>query len=82
MNPFKCAFRVTARKFLGFLVHQIGIDVGPNKVQAIATMKPPITLTQLKSFLGRLSYIRQFIPGLATLTTVFTPLLKKGKPFR
>ena len=81
MNPLKYAFGVTARKFLGFLVHQRGIDVGPNKVQAIATMKPPITLTQLKSFLGRLSYIWQFIPGLATLTTVFTPLLKKGKPF-
>ena len=82
MNPLKYAFGVTARKFLGFLVHQRGIDLGPNKVQAIATMKPPITLTQLKSFLGRLSYIRQFIPGLATLTTIFTPLLKKGKPFR
>ena len=59
MNPLKCAFGVTGRKFLGFLVHQRGIDLGPNKVQAIATMKPPITLTQLKSFLGRLSYIRQ-----------------------
>ncbi|XP_050242357.1 uncharacterized protein LOC126691348 [Quercus robur] len=53
MNPLKYAFGVTARKFLGFLVHQRGIDVGPSKVQAIATMKPPITLMQLKSFLGK-----------------------------
>ena len=81
MNPLKCAFGVTARKFLGFLMHQRGIDVDPSKVQAITTMKPLVTLTHLKSFLGKLSYIRRFIPGLAALTAAFAPLLKKGKPF-
>ena len=81
MNPLKYAFGVTTRKFLGFLVHQRGIDVDPSKVQAITTMKPPATLTQLKSFLGKLSYIRWFIPGLAAFTATFAPLLKKGKPF-
>ena len=58
MNPLKCAFGVTAGKFLGFLVLQRGINVNPSKVQAITTIKPPATLTQLKSFLGKLSYIR------------------------
>ena len=81
MNPLKCAFGVTARKFLGFLIYQKGIDIDHSEVQAIATMKPPTTLTQFKSFLSKLSYIRQFIPGLAALTDVFTPLLKKGRPF-
>ena len=66
-----------AGKFLGFLVHQRGIDVYLSKVQAIATMKPPTTLTQLKSFLGKVSYIWQFISSLATLTAVFTPLQKR-----
>ena len=79
MNPLKCAFGVTAGKFLGFLVQQKGIDV---EVQAITTMKPLATLTQLKSFLGKLSYIWRFIPGLAALTAAFAPLLKKGRPFR
>ena len=55
MNPLKCAFGVLARKFLGFLVHQRGIDVDPSKAQAIATMKPPTTVKELKSFLGKLS---------------------------
>ncbi len=78
MNPLKCAFGVAAGKFLGFLVHQRGIDVDPMKAKAIATMKPPTTVKELKSFLGKLSYIRRFIPGLAAVTTAFTPLLKKG----
>ena len=77
MNPLKCAFGVPAGKFLGFLVHQRGIDVDPSKAQAIVTMKPPTTIKELKSFLGKLSYIRRSILDLATLTATFTPLLKK-----
>uniref|UniRef100_A0A2N9GS47 RNA-directed DNA polymerase n=1 Tax=Fagus sylvatica TaxID=28930 RepID=A0A2N9GS47_FAGSY len=51
MNPLKCAFGVSAGKFLGFLVHQRGIDVDPARASAIATMKPPTTHKELKSFL-------------------------------
>jgi ribonuclease HI len=82
MNPLKCAFGVAAGKFLGFLVHQRGIDVDPTRASAIASMKPPTTHKELKSFLGKLSYIRRFIPGLAAVTSSFAPLLKKGVPFR
>uniref|UniRef100_A0A2N9H521 Uncharacterized protein n=1 Tax=Fagus sylvatica TaxID=28930 RepID=A0A2N9H521_FAGSY len=51
------------------------------KASAIATMKAPTSHKELKSFLGRLSYIRRFIPGLAAVTAVFTPLMKKGVSF-
>jgi hypothetical protein len=81
MNPLKCVFGVSAGKFLGFLVHQRGIDVDPARAFAIATMKPPTTHKELKSFLGKLSYIRRFILGLATVTSAFAPLLKKGASF-
>ena len=81
MNPLKCAFGVSASKFLGFLVHQRGIDVDPARASAIATMKPPTTHKELKSFLGKLSYIRRFILGLAAITSAFAPLLKKGALF-
>jgi ribonuclease HI len=81
MNPLKCAFGVSAGKFLGFLVHNRGIDVDPAKASAIATMRPPTSHKELKSFLGRLSYIRRFIPGLAAVTSTFSRLLKKGVSF-
>ena len=35
LNPSKCVFGVTAGKFLGFMVSQRGIEVNPEKVQAI-----------------------------------------------
>ena len=53
MNPLKCAFRVSSRKFLGFLVHSRGIDVDPAKATTIVTMKSPAMVKELKSFLGK-----------------------------
>ena len=65
MNPLKCAFGVSSGKFLGFLVHNRGIDVDPTKATAIATIRPLAMVKELKSFLGKVSYIRRFIPRLA-----------------
>ena len=76
-----CAFGVSSGKFMGFLVHNRGIDVEPAKATAIATMKPPATMKELKSFLRKVSYIWRFIPGLASITSAFTRLLKKGQSF-
>ena len=81
MNPLECAFRVFARKFLGFLVHSRRIDVDPTKVIVIATMKPLAIVKELKSFMGKASYIWRFILGIALITSAFTKLLKKGKSF-
>ena len=77
----KCAFGVSAGKFLRFLVHHKGISVGPAKAIAIATMKRLTTVRELKSFLGKVSYIRRFVPGLASVTTGLSKLLKKGIEF-
>lgn len=79
MNPLKCAFGVFAGKFLRLLVHSRGIDVDLAKAVVIATMKPLTTVKELKSFLGKVSYIRRLIPGLALITLAFTKLLKKGQ---
>ena len=57
MNPLKCAFGVSSGKFLGFLVHNRGIDMDLAKATAIAIMRPPTTVKELKSFLGKVSYI-------------------------
>jgi hypothetical protein len=35
MNPFKCAFGVSAIRFLGFIVHEHGIQIDPKKVESI-----------------------------------------------
>ena len=81
MNPLKCAFGVSAGKFLGFLVHHRGISVDPAKAIAIATMRRSTIVRELKNFLGRVSYIRRFVPRLASITSSLSKLLKKGVEF-
>ena len=66
MKPSKCAFGVSSRRFLGFLVHQRGIDLDPTKAKAIAALSPA-TLKELRSFVGKVPYLRRFIPGLAEI---------------
>ena len=81
MNPMKCAFGVSVGKFLGFLVHHRGISVDLAKAIVIATMKRPTTVRELKSFLGRVSYIRRFVLGLASIISGLSKLLKRGAEF-
>ena len=81
MNPLKCAFDVFVGKILGFMVHSRGIDVDLAKASTIVTMKPPYTIKESKSFLGKVTYIRRFILGLASITSGFTKLLRKGGSF-
>ena len=68
LNPLKCAFRVQARKFLGFLVHQRGVEVDKNKVKAIISTKDPQSKKELQKFLGQVNYLRRFISNMARKT--------------
>ncbi|RVW13925.1 Retrovirus-related Pol polyprotein from transposon 17.6 [Vitis vinifera] len=53
LNPSKCAFGVSAGKFLGFMVSQRGIEVSPDQVKAV--METPLTgkLVALGRFIAR-----------------------------
>ena len=47
LNPSKCAFGVSLGKFLGFMVSQKGIEVNPDKIQAILNMEPPKNIKEV-----------------------------------
>ncbi|KAM1646547.1 hypothetical protein ACFXTN_007563 [Malus domestica] len=76
MNPKKCAFRVRAGNFLGFLVHQRGVKVDKNKSQAIMESFSPTNKVQLQRLLGKINFLRRFITNLAGKIQLLTPLLR------
>ena len=42
MNPNKCAFRVSTGQFLGFMVHERGIEIGQKSMKTIdEAVSPP-----------------------------------------
>jgi hypothetical protein len=53
MNPMKCAFGVSARRFLGFIVHEKGIQVDPKKVQPIRKLAKPTCKKDVQKLLGK-----------------------------
>ncbi|KAM1863070.1 hypothetical protein ACFX14_003459 [Malus domestica] len=76
MNPKKCAFGVRAGNFLGFLVHQRGVEVDKNKSRAILESHPPTNKLQLQRLLGKINFLRRFITNLAGKIQPLTPLLR------
>jgi len=78
MNPLKCAFAVTSRKFLGFVVHHRGIAIDQVKVKVIQDMPEPKNLKELRSLQGRLAYVKRFLSNLAGRCHPFSHLMKKG----
>ena len=61
MNPKKCAFGVSAGQFLGFLVHEWGIEIGLKSQEVVKTMKPPTTKKELQKLIGKINFVRRFI---------------------
>jgi hypothetical protein len=75
-DPLKCAFGVSAGKFLGFIVHEKRIEIDPNKIEAIKNVKAPTCKKDLKKFLGKVNYLRRFICNLSGKVNAFTPLFR------
>nr|ABB46825.1 retrotransposon protein, putative, unclassified [Oryza sativa Japonica Group] len=65
MNPTKCAFGVSAGQFLGFLVHERGIEVTQRSVNAIKKIQPPENKTELQEMIGKITFVRRFISNLS-----------------
>ena len=57
----KCEFNVTRTKYLGFVISTDGIEVDPEKVEAIRNWKQPTTVRGVRSFLGFCNFYRRFI---------------------
>ncbi|RVW15661.1 hypothetical protein CK203_075292 [Vitis vinifera] len=61
LNPSKCAFGISADKFLGFMVSQRGIEVSPDQVKAVIETPPPMNKKELQCLTGNLVALGRFI---------------------
>jgi hypothetical protein len=75
MNPLKCAFGVSAGKFVGFIIHEKGIDIDPKRIEATKKVEAPPCKKDLQKFLGKINYLRRFISNLTGKVDAFTPIL-------
>ena len=78
LNPSKCAFGVSSRKFLGFIVSQRGIEANPEKVRAILEMCSPKTTKKVQSLTGRVAAFNRFVSKTTDKCLPFFKTLKKA----
>ncbi|KAK0578013.1 hypothetical protein LWI29_003667 [Acer saccharum] len=59
LNLSKCVFGVLSGRFLGFQVHQRGIEVNPEKIKALEGMASPKTLKDIQRLTGCLASLNR-----------------------
>ena len=65
LQPLKCELFKTSLLYLGHIVSEDGIRIDPKKVEAIHQWPVPVTVTDVRSFLGLTNYYRRFLKGYA-----------------
>jgi hypothetical protein len=76
MNPLKCAFGVTSRWFLGFVVHEHGIQIDPKKIESIRRIGEPVCKKNVQKLLGKINYLCCFISNLTGRVESLLPLVR------
>ena len=73
LKPSKCEFFKDRIAYLGHVVSKAGIETDTKKIQEIVDWPRPVTVTDVRQFLGFTNYYRKFIKG---YTVVANPLNK------
>ena len=80
LNPAKCAFGVSAGKFLGFIVNNRGIEVNPNKIKAVLDMSSPSNIKEVQRLTGRKTALSRFVSRASDKCHALLPDSEKSFP--
>ena len=82
MNRDKCEFSQNKVEFLGHIISKNGIELNPNKIEAINNLKIPTNVHELRRVLGLFNFVTKFIPKAQENLSPMNELLKKGVCWR
>ena len=78
----KCKFMAPSVTYLGHVIDAKGLHPLPEKVQAIQQAPTPKNVTELKSYLGLLTYYGKFLPNLSSRLAPLHELLRKNTEWK
>ena len=78
LNPTKCAFRVSAGKFLGFIVNSRKIEANPDKIKVVLNMQPPSNTKEIQRLTKRIAALSRFASRSSDKCHPFFQVLKKA----
>jgi hypothetical protein len=62
---------------LGHIISKDRLKIDPNIIESIQKLEHPRNIKELQSFIGKINFLRRFIPNLAELLRNITNMLKK-----
>ena len=77
LKDSKCEFLVASVTYLGYRIDAEGLHPVNEKVKAIQDATEPRSVTELKSYLGMLSYYSRFLPNMSSNLAPLNQLLQK-----
>ena len=78
LNPAKCAFGVSAGKFLGFIVNHRGIKANSDKIKVVLDMPSPSGIKEVQRLTGRIAALSRFVSRVSDKCQPFFQVLKKA----
>ena len=79
INLKKCSFLQPQLEFLGHNINTSGISLLSSKVQAIRDFHKPVTLKDLRRYMGMINFYHSFIQNAAELLAPLTALLSTAR---
>ena len=76
LKPSKCDLFRKEIKYLGHVVSNEGVSTDPDKIKAVTEWPQPTTVTEVRSFLGFVSYYRRFILNFSKVAKPLNKLLQ------
>ena len=78
LNPAKCAFGLSAGKFMGFIVNHRGIEANPDKIKALLDMPSPSGIKEVQRLTGKIAALSRFVSRASDKCQPFFQVLKKA----
>jgi len=78
LNPKKIVFAVDEGKLFGFIVSKHGMKIEPERTETISKIPPPNNKKSMQSFLGRITFVRIFVPSFAEIVKPLQDMIKKN----
>ena len=81
LNASKCSFGVGLGKFLGYMVTHRGIEINPDQIKAINSLKPPRNPKEVQKLTEMTAALNRFISRSTDRCRPYFLLMNKWKGF-
>jgi len=81
LKPEKCSLFQKSVSFLGHMISDKGIGTDPKKIAAVSEWPTPLSVKDVRSFVGMASYYRRFVKDFAKIASPLIEIARKNQKF-